>query len=235
MTHFRTDLYLGGDLGSWVLQQIHPTAIGTVVTPDSDLAALARSRDLRVSVDPPLVHEFDGVTMALSVHYPKILPSQVLGRYRAAYNLHPGYLPWGRGYYPAFWALLEGTPAGATLHQMTERLDAGPIVDQIQVAYSENDTGGSLLQRVREAERSLFKHYWPKFTMGEPLPTNPQTGDGSYHSRAAFYAMKRPRDWHTLNAETLVKRIRCLTVPGYTGMELPLGDRIVHFTLQDVA
>jgi len=228
------DLYLGGDLGRWVLEQAEPAQIDTVITADVDLAAFARSRGYTVCADAPAAKNLPATTSALSVHYPKILTTQMLGQYHAAYNLHPGYLPWGRGYYPAFWALLEGTPAGATLHQMTEWLDGGPLVDQIQVPYTESDTGGSLLSRVREAEKILFKRYWPKLCAGEPLSLRPQQGAGSYHSRAEFFEMKRPQNWRRLDGETLMKRIRCLTFPGYTGLELPIGDRLVHLSLQDV-
>jgi methionyl-tRNA formyltransferase len=234
MNPSRIDLYLGGDLGSWVLDRVDAASIGTVVTTEGALATIAKDRGMTVSAEAPALEEGKTRVVALSVHYPKILPAEVLGRYEVAYNLHPGYLPWGRGFYPVFWAMHDGTPAGATLHQMTERLDGGPIVEQIDVAYSDADTGGSLHQRVREAEKELFQRYWPKLCAGETLSTRRQEAGGSYHPRGAFFEMKRPANWMRLDGEALVKRIRCLTFPGYTGLELPVSGRLVHLTLQDV-
>ena len=233
MSRIAVDLYLGGDLGAWVLDRVEPGQIRTVVTAESDLAHLAQARGHDTCTGAPPV-DATSSAIAFSVHYPTILTAATLSQYAAAYNLHPGYLPWGRGYYPAFWALLEGTPAGATLHQMTERLDGGPIVEQIEVPYSESDTGASLLNRVRIAEKELFATYWPKVCAGETLRLRPQQGVGSYHSRAAFFEVKRPQNWKQMDSETLIRRVRCLTFPGYTGMEIAVGDRLVHLALQDV-
>ena len=48
-----------------------------------------------------------------------------------AFNIHPSLLPAYRGPTPLFWQLRDGvTRTGVTLHQVTEQLDAGPIVAQ---------------------------------------------------------------------------------------------------------
>ena len=46
-------------------------------------------------------------------------------------NLHLGHAPEFRGSSPAFYELLEGVPAvGVTIHRVSEKLDAGPILLQ---------------------------------------------------------------------------------------------------------
>lgn len=46
-------------------------------------------------------------------------------------NLHLGHAPAFRGSSPAFYELLEGVPAvGVTIHRVSEKLDAGPILLQ---------------------------------------------------------------------------------------------------------
>jgi len=45
-------------------------------------------------------------------------------------NLHPSYLPYNRGSHPHIWSLIEGTPAGVSLHYMVESIDEGPIIDK---------------------------------------------------------------------------------------------------------
>jgi hypothetical protein len=65
------------------------------------------------------------------VHFPYLLRRPILdGGTGGVLNLHPSYLPYNRGWHTPTWALLDGTPAGATLHYMDEALDTGDIVCQ---------------------------------------------------------------------------------------------------------
>jgi methionyl-tRNA formyltransferase len=169
-----------------------------------------------VTADP---HSLDtGSSQALSVHYPRILKPELIGRYRAIYNLHPALLPWGRGFYPAFWALWEGTPAGATLHVMEERLDAGPICLQRQVPYDDTDTGGSLHGRVTSAEKALLIEAWRTLGRGGDLTGTPQPSGGSYHSRAEFDRLHSGLKADDLSDAQLARLARCLTFRGYPGL-----------------
>jgi methionyl-tRNA formyltransferase len=161
--------------------------------------------------------------MALSVHYPRIFKPGLLARYRAAYNLHPSPLPWGRGYFPVFWALWEGTPAGATLHLMTERLDAGPIAMQREVPYDDVDTGASLHARVTAAERGILAAAWRTLGRGELLACVPQATGGSHHSRADFDRLHDGLADGDLSTAELLRLARCLTFAGYPGLAVRSG------------
>ena len=218
----RVDLFLGGDIGLWALRNADADAVHQVVTPDGRIAIAARERGLPAWTGNWV--DFVPSTTGLSVHFPQILRQSLISKYQKIYNLHPGYLPWGRGYYPIFWALWEQSPAGATLHELTARVDAGPIVAQTSILHYEDDTGGSLFRRVREAERALFRKYWPQIVEGAELPSLPQQEGGSYHSRREFLALKEHADWRSMNGNDLVRLIRCLTFPGYPGLNLSLGE-----------
>jgi methionyl-tRNA formyltransferase len=201
----RVDLYLGSPIGRWAFDQVRPIEVGAVWTDDEDLAATARHLGLTVNGPEP-----DAPT-ALSIHYPHVLPISRIDHYRAAYNLHPGLLPFGRGWYPVFWALYLDEPAGATLHRMVQLVDAGPIVDQIGVATLPDDTGGSLHERVTDAERTLFQRCWQRLIWGEALAERPQPDGGSNHSREEFVQFRDapPQGSH------LERLKRALTHPGY--------------------
>jgi methionyl-tRNA formyltransferase len=206
------DLLVGGTLGAWALGAADPADVAHVVTDDDELCRLADTRGFAVT------SALGGGARALSVHYQRVIPQQALDVYERVYNLHPGLLPWGRGFYPVFWALWERTPAGATLHHVVAELDAGPIIDQIEVPVAADDTGGSLHARVHAAERELFARWWPRILAGEALPSRPQGPARSAHSRAEFFALKR-EGWRALAAQELVRLERCLEFPGYTGVE----------------
>jgi len=227
MTGRKIDLYLGGELGLWALREAGAEHAGRVFTFDEEVAAAARSMGLAVSTENANSVEFEAAEVGFSVHYPRVIKPHLIGRYRVIYNLHPGYLPWGRGFYPVFWALWEGTPAGATLHEISAGVDEGPLVAQERVEYDDSDTGGSLHARVREAEQRLFREYWPRFVRGERVEARPQPagGGGSHHFRREFFELKERAPWGEMGGADLLRLARCLTFPGFTGLEVTLGGR----------
>jgi methionyl-tRNA formyltransferase len=226
------DLYLGSDMGLWVLDQIESDAVRQAITFDEGIAAKAESHGIRVLRGNANSIPFVPADIGLSVHYPRLLKPHLIAQYRKLYNLHPGYLPWGRGYYPVFWALWERTPAGATLHEITAGIDEGPIVAQVNVEYGVDDTGETLFQRVRMAEKLLFCEYWQRIITGEQLPSFLQTDLGSYHTKQEFFALKQNCDWSNMTAEDLIRLIRCLTFSGYSGLEVRQGNETFHLCFQ---
>ena len=220
----KVDLYLGGDLGIWTLQNISSESIARVFTTDKTIANLALSYNIAVETSSPNLIDFQPSKIGFSVHYPVIFKSEIISKYRKIYNLHPGYLPWGRGYYPIFWALWEETHAGATLHEINTGIDEGSIVAQTQVEYYASDTGGSLFERVRQSEKDLFLKYYPKIVNDQDIPAYPQPEGGSYHAKKEFFYLKKNANWESMNGRDLIKLIRCLTFPGYTGLEINLGS-----------
>jgi methionyl-tRNA formyltransferase len=231
----RIDLYLGSDLGHWALEQIPAGDIRQVFTLDESIAEAARKLGVKVWVEDANSVNFDPAGFGFSIHYPRILKPAVISRYDGLYNLHPGYLPWGRGFYPIFWALWEQTPAGATLHEISPGLDEGPIVSQIQVAYDESDTGESLFRRVREAEKALFLEYWPSIADGKAIPSfSQETRVGSFHSRREFLDIKGRANLEGMSANDLLRLARCLTFPPYTGLLLTLGEQSFELCLKPV-
>ena len=211
------DLLIGGTLGGWALERAERADVAQVVTDDAALARAAAARGLPVRTG----HDYAPAARGLSVHYQRIVPTRLIDGYSGLWNLHPGLLPWGRGMYPVFWALWDGTPAGATVHELVEALDAGPVVAQTEVAIRPGDTGGSLHARVQAAEKALFDAYWPRIVAGEPLPAHPQPATGgSTHTRAEFDSLKRDGG-RVLDPERRSHLERCLTFPGMPGLDAP--------------
>ena len=76
----------------------------------------------------------------------KIIPASLLSIPRLGIlNLHPALLPKYRGRLSNVWALFNGeTEHGVTLHWMTEKMDAGPIIEKCSYGIMEWDTGETL-------------------------------------------------------------------------------------------
>ena len=205
------DLLAGGSLGAWALRNAPVPLVRQVVCLDDDLIGLAAQLGHSVYAGDPRGAGFSHGAAALSVHFPLILDAAFIDRYDGAmWNLHPGLLPWGRGMYPVFWALWEGTPAGATLHELTAGLDAGPVVERTRVAVLPSDTGGRLHERVQGAERVLFDRWLPRLASGERPPATPQPPGGSYHALAEFEFLRDEGRYEVPRADR-ERLARCLT------------------------
>ena len=72
-------------------------------------------------------------------------------------NIHPSLLPKYKGLDTHRRALDAGdTVAGATVHWVTEALDAGDIIQQVEVPIVADDSEERLKARVLEAEHTLY-------------------------------------------------------------------------------
>src|SRR6266496_2289171 len=231
----KIDLLLGSDIGDWALNRTPANQINQIVTLDEALAKRAQSLGLKTVLENANSANYVPAGIGFSVHYAAILKPHLIERYEKIYNLHPGYLPWGRGYYPIFWAIWEETPAGATLHEITAGVDEGPIVAQIRVQYNESDTGGSLFQRVREAEENLFLEYLPRITDGKNIPADPQPAGGTYHRQKEFYELKQQTEWEKMSSRDLLRLVRALTFPGHSGLEVTMGTERFELRLEPLA
>jgi methionyl-tRNA formyltransferase len=150
----------------------------------------------------------------ISIHFPYLMPQSVLATpRRGVINLHPALLPFNRGWHTPSWAILDGTPIGATLHLMDEGVDTGPIIAQREVAVSPADTAHSLYQKVLDSEYELFCETWPSIAELRYTET-PQAGTfGTMHRREELLS----RDVQRLNLDALtpvgqlLTRLRALT------------------------
>ncbi len=86
------------------------------------------------------------VDVLLNVHSLHILNQAVTQAPKlGSYNLHPGPLPAYAGLHCPSWALYHGEKQyGVTLHKMTAKIDAGPVVARAQFPISDADTALSL-------------------------------------------------------------------------------------------
>jgi hypothetical protein len=107
-----------------------------------------------------------------------------------AFNFHPGP-PEYPGWAPSHFALYErATEFGATVHVMTERVDAGPIIDVARFAIP---AGISVLGLEGLAYAHLAHLFWRRAksfaTDPAPPPTLPMAWGSRKYSRRAYRAI----------------------------------------------
>ena len=114
----------------------------------------------RLLFDQALRSLIDGYDPDLVVlaGFMRILTAEFVTHYhRRLINIHPSLLPKYKGLETHRRALDAGdTVAGATVHWVTEALDAGDIIQQIEVPIVADDSEESLKARVLEAEHTLY-------------------------------------------------------------------------------
>ena len=93
-----------------------------------------------------------GADLSVVVAYGQILSLEVLTvPLRGSVNLHASLLPALRGAAPINWSIVGGdTVTGVTVMRMVERMDAGPILFQVEEAIAPEETASDLRMRLSE-------------------------------------------------------------------------------------
>lgn len=148
------------------------------------------------------------------VHFPYLIRRPILEAAKSGVlNLHPSYLPFNRGWHTPSWAILDGTPAGASFHYMTESLDSGDIVCQRRIDIDAADTAHTLYRRLKTLELEVFVEGWTRIRdgrgQGHPQPHEMATG----HRRQSLFdpAVQRIDLSARVPAGDLLRRLRALT------------------------
>ena len=114
----------------------------------------------RYEFDRALISVIDDYEADLIVlaGFMRILTAQFVNYYaNRLVNIHPSLLPKYKGLNTHRRAIEAGDSiAGATVHWVTEELDSGGIIRQMEVAIHAHDSEDSLRRRVLEVEHSLY-------------------------------------------------------------------------------
>jgi len=165
----------------------------------------------------------------VSCGYRHIVPEEILEvPTEGCLNLHPAYLPFNRGANPNVWSIVDGAPAGVTLHYMDPSLDTGAIVERREVDVSFSDTGKDLYERLEDAQVRLFREAWPEVVSGEASPTEQDPDEGTYHVTDDFEALCGIDPDEEVQAKAFLDRLRALTYPPYDNAYVEVDGERYH-------
>jgi methionyl-tRNA formyltransferase len=171
--------------------------------------------------------------VGISVLFGYILRRELLDLMPAGcVNIHLAILPYNRGAYPNVWSIVEGTPAGVTLHYVDEGVDTGDIIAQREVAVDPVDTGESLYRKLERTAVDLFKETWPLIRSGRAPRIYQSKGNGTYHSIRGVERIDEIDLDRTYTAGELINIIRARTFPPYPGAYFRRQGRKVYLRLQ---
>ena len=122
----------------------------------SPIKEVAISNNIRV-LEPTDLNRCEGLREILSeeieflvvVSYGLMIPSSVVEKVNFAINIHASILPNWRGAAPMQYAIMNGDQfAGVSIMEVVEKLDAGPIFCSESIRLEEDETYGSLSNKL---------------------------------------------------------------------------------------
>lgn len=224
-------LAAGHEACAVLTQPDRPAGRGMKLTP-SPVKALASRHGLPVLQpstlrDPAMQAELRalGADALVVVAYGLILPQAVLdAASRGAYNIHASLLPRWRGAAPIQRALLAGDrETGVCIMRMDAGLDTGPVLLREAIAITDDDTAGTLHDRLAALGARLVIETLARL---DSLTPQPQPEEGvTYATKIARHEAQI--DWSE-PAESVWRKIRAFDpAPGaHAGLN---GERIKMF------
>lgn len=168
-------------------------------------------KDFQSPESVALLHKIDPEYI-IGIHHYYIIPKEVREiPHRGFLNLHPAYLPYNRGWHTPSWAIIDGTPYGATLHLMSEKLDEGDILAQKQLTIDPSDTANSLYQKALALEYDVFTEFWPALVSGKYVPIQQDHTKMTSHKKSDLAGVQEIDLDKTYFARELIDKLRALT------------------------
>lgn len=171
--------------------------------------------------------------IGLSILFDYVLKSEFLELFPlGVVNLHSSYLPYNRGQYPNVWSIVEGTPAGVTLHYIDEGIDTGDLIAQEEVAVEAVDTGETLYRKLEQTCVGLFKKTWPLIRAGKAQRIIQNKGAGTYHITRDVDLIDAIDLDETYTGRQLIDVIRARTFEPYKGAYFVDQERKIYMRMQ---
>ena len=158
----------------------------------SSNATFLENNSLPVKISPvQLKHEWEGLILnydlVFSLHCKQLFPDGLVQKVKCI-NVHPGYNPYNRGWFPQVFSILNGKKAGATIHEIDEQLDHGAIIAQKEIKIEKWDTSLTAYIKIQEAEIELLKYNLQNILEGNYKAKFP-TEEGNINLKKDFNAL----------------------------------------------
>lgn len=165
----------------------------------------------------------------VSVGYDHLVPADILEiPPDGCVNMHPSYLPFNRGKSPNVWSIVEGTPAGVTIHYMDEEFDTGDIIAQRTVETDFSDSGKDLHRRLETTQFDLFTDVWPDIESGTVDVTPQSDEQGTFHTTQDFLDLCKLDPDETTTVREFLNRLRALTFPPFDNAQIEVNGETYY-------
>ena len=178
----------GYDVAAVVTQPDRPKGRKRELTPPP-VKAFALERGLRV-LQPEKLRSPEGVAevtaiapdLIITAAYGQILPKSVLQLPRlGCINVHGSLLPRYRGGAPIQRSIINGeSVTGVTLMYMAEGLDTGDMIAKVEVPITDEDTAGTIFEKLSDAGSRLLIEWLPRIIDGSAARIPQEDSESTY-------------------------------------------------------
>jgi methionyl-tRNA formyltransferase len=123
------------------------------------------------------------VDFVITVYWPWLLGKEYLDAIKDSVNFHPSLLPINRGWYPHVHSIIDGSPAGVTLHKISKKTDKGDIWIQREIKIQSNECAKEIYIRLQSEMVKIFIETWDKISTNQIKATKQDSKKSVYHSK----------------------------------------------------
>lgn len=153
-----------------------------------------------------IINRYD---LVFSIHCKQIFPKKLVESVKCI-NVHPGYNPINRGWYPQIFAIIHDLPIGATIHEIDEKLDHGKIIAREFVSKNNWDTSKDIYDKVVDKEMELLEKNLGNILNGNYQVIAPEE-EGKVYLKKDFWKLLELDLNEEASFGTFLDRLRALT------------------------
>ena len=131
---------------------------------------------------------FGQYDLFISLHCKQLFPDALVNNHLCI-NVHPGYNPYNRGWFPQVFGIMNHLPIGVTIHKMDTELDHGPILWQKRLELRGDDTSKEIYERILATEMELMEEHLEDLLTGNYTLT-PMAEEGNLNTKQDFDALR---------------------------------------------
>ncbi len=163
-----------------------------------------------------LKNDFDRLAskydLIVSLHCKQIFPDELLKKIRCI-NVHPGYNPYNRGWYPHIFSIINKKPCGVTIHEIYSKIDHGPVIIQKKIEVQPFDTSLSIYSRIIDTEIEILAQNLRNLIDGNYQTFN--TKGGNINNRKDFEELCEINLENRDTFQNHINHLRALSHKGY--------------------
>lgn len=156
---------------------------------------------------------FDSYDLFISLHCKQLFPEHMVKEHTCI-NVHPGYNPYNRGWFPQVFSIINKKPIGVTIHLMDEELDHGDILYQKELKIHEYETSKDVYNRILETEMELMDQHLEDILMKKYLPAKMES-EGNINFKKDFDEICKLDLNEKATYREVIDRLRALTFSPY--------------------
>lgn len=153
-----------------------------------------------------LINKYD---LIFSLHCKQIFPIELVNSIKCI-NIHPGFNPFNRGWYPQVFSIINKLPTGVTIHEMNDQIDHGKIIAQKEIKINNWDTSLDVYNKILITEIDLLRDNLPDILNDNYNSVIPAS-DGNYNTIKDFKKLLEINTNETVKVKDFIDRLRALT------------------------